>query len=68
MVSHKNHDDDEQDDDRRDEIESHQEERDDENCEQGDSQLLQGVGPHRQVLLVEDVEHRVWEDLHRLGK
>ncbi len=59
--TYEDHDDDCENDDGRDEIESHQEECDDEDGHEGDAQRLQRVLPHREVLLVEDVEDRVGE-------
>ena len=64
--AHENHDNDEKDDEGGAEIEAHQEEGDDQDGHEGDAERLEGVGPHRQVLFVEDVEHRVRKHLDRL--
>ena len=70
--TYEDHNDDCQNDDGRDEIESHQEEGDDEDGHERNAQRLQRVLPHRQVLLVEDVEDRVgkhfgllWEKIQK---
>ena len=61
LGTYEDHNDDCQNDDGRDEIESHQEEGDNEDGHERNAQRLQRVLPHRQVLLVEDVEDRVGE-------
>ena len=61
LGTYEDHNDDCENDDGRDEIESHQEEGDNEDGHERNAQRLQRVLPHRQVLLVEDVEDRVGE-------
>ena len=66
LGTYEDHDDDCENDDGRDEIESHQEEGDYEDGHERNAQRLQRVLPHRQVLLVEDVEDRVGEHFDML--
>ena len=53
--THNDHDDDDEDDCRRPDVEPEEDEADDEDGGEGDAEHDEGVGPHREVLLVEDV-------------
>ena len=61
IFTHQNHNNDKENDQGRAEVESHEEEGDNEDCQEGDAQGLQRVLPHGQVLLVEHVEDGVGE-------
>lgn len=63
---HNNHCDGDADDNRRVDVEAHQQECDDEDGQYRDSHAAQRVRPHRQVLFVENVEHRVRKDFDLL--
>ena len=62
IFTHQNHNNDKENNQGRAEVESHEEEGDNEDCQERDAQGLQRVLPHGQVLLVEHVEDGVGED------